>query len=256
MTRIIAVTNQKGGVGKTTTAINLASYLTSLGNFVLLVDLDPQANATGGLGYNYRDLEKGIYEALAGKHGLGEIIINTNQDGFRLAPATIDLAGARVELVNHEQREFKLSQILAEAKGVYDYIIIDCPPSLCLLTVNGIVASDEVLIPVQAEYYSLEGLGQLLETVNLIKDNIKSELKILGAVLTMYDERYKLSQDIFLELYKHFPGRILRTVVPRNIRLSEAPSFGKTIFEHDPKSKGAKAYERLAREVMDLGINN
>jgi len=252
MGHIISIVNQKGGVGKTTTAINLGAYLASLGKFVLLLDLDPQANATSGLGIDYNNLEKGVYEVLIGKHSLKDIVLNTTMSGYKIAPSTINLAGANVELVNLENREFRLEQAILSARNDYDYILIDCPPSLGLLTVNSLVAAEKLLIPVQAEYYALEGLGQLINTINLIKNNVKPNLEVLGAVLTMYDKRNKLSEEILHQLYQYFPNRIFRSVIPRNVRLTEAPSYGKTILEYAPKSKGAKAYERLAREIIDL----
>jgi chromosome partitioning protein len=251
MGQIISIVNQKGGVGKTTTAINLAAYLARLGRFVLLVDLDPQANATSGLGINYNKLKKGIYETLINKHNIRDVILNTNIRDFKIAPANLNLAGANVELVNLENREYRLHQALLEIRNDYDYIIIDCPPSLGLLTINSLVAAEKILIPVQAEYYALEGLGQLINTINLIQQNLKPELEILGAVLTMYDKRNKLSEEILHQLYQYFPNRIFRSVIPRNIRLTESPSYGKTILEYDPRSKGAKSYERLARELID-----
>lgn len=256
MAHIISIVNQKGGVGKTTTAINLAAYLASLGKFVLLVDMDPQANATSGLGIDYNNLEKGIYEAIVGEHNLKDIVLNTTIAGYKIAPATVNLAGANVELVNIENRESKLDQALLSVRNDYDYIIIDCPPSLGLLTLNCLVASEKILIPVQAEYYALEGLGQLIKTINLIQQHIKPNLDVLGAVLTMYDKRTKLSDEILQQLYQYFPNRIFRSVIPRNVRLTEAPSYGKTILEYDAKSKGAKAYERLAREIIDLTNTN
>lgn len=252
MGQIIAIVNQKGGVGKTTTAINLAAYLARLGKFVLLVDLDPQANATSGLGIDYNKLKKGIYETLIGEHKLSDVVINTSISGYKLAPATMSLAGANIELVNVEEREFRLANALLSVRNDYDYIIIDCPPSLGLLTLNSLVAAEKILIPVQAEYYALEGLGQLVNTINLVQQSLKPELEIMGAVLTMYDKRNKLSEEILHQLYQYFPNRIFRSVIPRNIRLTESPSFGKSILDYDPKSKGAKAYERLAKEIIDL----
>jgi len=256
MPKIISLVNQKGGVGKTTTAVNLGAYLASLGKFVLLVDIDPQANATSGLGIDHRGVEKGIYDAIVSGSSLREIIKNTNHDGYRVAPATLGLAGANIELINENNREFKLREVLQEAKHAYDYILIDCPPSLGLLTINGLVAADEVLIPVQAEYYALEGLSQLLETINLVKENLHPNLNVRGAVLTMFDSRNKLSSDVLEELYKYFPNKIFRSVIPRSVRLAEAPSFGKSILHYDPSSKGGKAYERLAKELIEMDQNN
>lgn len=252
MPKIISLVNQKGGVGKTTTSVNLGAYLAHFGKFVLLVDIDPQANATSGLGVDHRRLDKGIYDSLVNNVPLRDVIRNTSHEGYRVAPATLSLAGANVELVNMPGREFKLAQVLEEAKHAYDYILIDCPPSLGMLTINGLVASDQVLIPVQAEYYALEGLGQLLETVKLVKDNLKPELDVLGAALTMFDTRNRLSNEVMNELYKFFPNKIFRSVIPRSVRLAEAPSFGKTILHYDPSSKGGHAYERLAREILEM----
>lgn len=251
MSKIIAVVNQKGGVGKTTTAMNLSANLAEMGKFVLLVDMDPQGNASSGLGLEVQTLTHGLYEALAKQKTLADVVKNTNHEGLRVAPATKNLAGANVELVDMEQREFQLLHLLEEARHAYDYIIIDCPPSLGLLTINSLTAADEILIPVQAEYYALEGLGQLLETITLVQTHLKPELSILGAVLTMYDKRTKLSSDVMEELYKYFPNNIFKSVIPRNVRLAEAPSFGQTILEYDPRGKGAKSYERLAREILD-----
>lgn len=252
MAEIITVVNQKGGVGKTTTAVNLGAYLAALGKFVLLVDLDPQANATSGLGINHRSLDRGIYEVLLGEVGLREVIVPTGGEGYRLAPATVSLAGAGVEMVNMEEREFRLMNALEEIKNGFDYIIIDCPPSLGLLTVNGLAAAHKVLIPVQAEYYALEGLGQLLETIELVRENLNPELKVLGAILTMYDRRNKLSKDVFYELYKFFPNKIFRSVIPRSVRLAEAPSHGESILGYDAYCKAARAYEKLARELLEI----
>lgn len=252
MAQVISIVNQKGGVGKTTTAVNLGAYLASMGKFVLLVDIDPQANATSGIGIDHRNLERGIYEALLGQGSLREVIQNTPLVGYKVVPATISLAGATVELVNLENRESRLADALLEVRNDFDYVIIDCPPSLGLLTINGLVAADKILIPVQAEYYALEGLGQLLETINLVQTNLKPNLEILGAVLTMYDKRVGLSKEVLDQLYQYFPNKIFRSVIPRNIRLAEAPSYGKSILEYDSGSAGGNAYERLAREILEL----
>ncbi|MFZ2804550.1 MAG: AAA family ATPase [Patescibacteria group bacterium] len=251
MGRIISVVNQKGGVGKTTTAINLGAYLADAGKFVLIIDLDPQANATSGIGIDHRTLDRGLYEAILGTARIRDIIQPTAHETLRIAPATSALAGLNVELVNMERREFKLYDALLEIRNDYDYIFIDCPPTLGMITLNGIVAADEILIPVQAEYFALEGLSQLLETVQLVKERIRPEVDVLGAVLTMYDSRTKLSDDVMTELYKYFPNNIFRSVIPRSVRLAEAPSFGRSILSFDDSSKGAKAYERLAREIID-----
>lgn len=247
----ISVVNQKGGVGKTTTAVNLSAGLAEAGKFVLLVDLDPQGNATSGLGLRPQEVERGLYHALTAEQRLHDVTCNTAHAGLRLVPATPDLAGANVELVQMEGRESKLADILSEAKHAYDYIVVDCPPSLGLLTVNGLVAADKVLIPVQAEYYALEGLGQLLRTIDLVRENIKPDVDVLGAVITMFDSRNRLSEEVMQELYKYFPNNIFRSVIPRTVRLAEAPSFGQSIFHYEPGGKAAKAYERLSREILD-----
>ncbi len=254
MPRVIAIVNQKGGVGKTTTAVNVAAYLAHLGKFVLLIDLDPQGNASSGIGLDYRSIERGVYHPLVTEMSIREVIHPTEVDGLRVVPSTIDLAGARVELVEVETREFRLHNAILEVRHDYDYILIDCPPSLCLLTVNGLVAADEALIPVQTEYYALEGLSQLLETIDLVRQNLKPDLKILGAVMTMYDERSRLSKDVFNQLYQFFPNKIFRTVIPRNVQLAEAPSYGKSILHYDRRSPGGRAYERLAREIIEQEI--
>lgn len=251
MARIISVVNQKGGVGKTTSAVNLSAALADAGKFVLLVDMDPQGNATSGIGHDRNEYNRGLYDALAGTVRLHDVIFNTGHDGLRVAPATQDLAGANVELVNEERREHRLKDVLDEARHAYDYIIVDCPPSLGLLTINSLVAADELLIPVQAEYFALEGLGQLLDTVGLVKTHIKPELDVLGAVITMFDKRTRLSEEVMHQLYQFFPDTIFRTVVPRTVRLAEAPSFGQSIFHYEPKGKGARAYQKLAREILE-----
>ena len=252
MGKIIAVVNQKGGVGKTTTSVNLGAYLASLGKQVLLVDLDPQANATSGLGIEHAKLEAGIYEALIGEKTIFEIIKRTLQKGYLIAPATVSLAGAGIELVSMDNREFRLSQILESIREEYDYIIVDGPPSLGLLTINSLVAADEILIPTQSEYYALEGLGQLLQTIGLIQENLKPELKIMGTVVTMFDRRNKLSSSVMAELKQYFPGKVFDSIIPRSVRLAEAPSYGRSIFQYDSKSTGGRAYEALAQEVISL----
>ncbi len=250
MSHIISVVNQKGGVGKTTTAVNLAAFLAEQGKFVLLVDLDPQANASSGLGIDHANLPAGVYEALIGSHSAHSLIHKTPHEGLKILPATQSLAGASVELVNAEQREHFLHKALLSVRNDYDYVIIDNSPSLGLLTINGLVAADSVLIPVQAEYYALEGLTQLLNTINLVKENLRPDLEVMGAVITMYDSRTRLSQEVLEELYRFFPDKIFRSVIPRSVRLAEAPSFGKSILGYDPTSKAAKAYERLAKEFI------
>jgi chromosome partitioning protein len=252
MGKIISIVNQKGGVGKTTTAVNLCAYLAYLGKNILLVDIDPQANATSGIGINHKELPHGVYEALIGEKPIYSIIKHTLQERFKVAPSTISLAGAGIELVNMEEREYRLAKILAEIKNEYDYIIIDGPPSLGLLTVNSLVAADEILIPIQSEYFALEGLGQLLDTIGLVQNNLKPELGIMGAVITMFDKRNRLSTSVMNELYQYFPNKVFRSIIPRSVRLAEAPSYGRSILHYDPKSKGGRAYERLAREMIDL----
>jgi len=245
--KVISIVNQKGGTGKTTTTLNLASYLANRGKRILLIDLDSQANTTSGLGSN--DFQKTIYDILAGRASFFESLIKVKEN-FYLIPASESLVGANIELVNEPDREFKLARVLEHLPLDYDFVFIDTPPSLGLLTINSLVASQFALIPVQAEYYALEGLSQLLNTINLVKENLNSNLEILGAIITMYDERARLSRDVLLELYKNFPARIFRTVIPRSIKLAEAPSFGRTIFEYTPNSKAAKAYQRLAVEFL------
>jgi len=253
MAQVFAVVNQKGGVGKTTTTLNLGAYLSAAQKKVLILDLDPQANATSGLGIDHRAIEVGLYDVLTGEKSLGEVIYKTDHDDLHVVPTTQNLAGASIELVGDENREFVLSKAISEIEESYDFVLIDCPPSLGILTLNGLVASEKVIIPIQAEYYALEGLGQLLSTVELVKENLKPELDVFGAVITMYDARTRLSKDVLAELYKHFPDKIFRSVIPRSVRLAEAPSFGQTILGYDPGSKAARAYERLAHEFIVRG---
>ena len=252
MARIITIANQKGGVGKSTTAVNLGAYLAAFGKYVLLVDLDPQANATIGLGVDSRKLDKHIYHCLANFLEPEAIIRKTGLFGYDLLPAAPALAGAAVELINLERREWRLYDLLRKIRTNYDYIIVDCPPSLGLLTLNGLVASEEIVIPVQCEYYALEGLGQLLETIDLIRHNLGRDLKIKGALLTMHDRRQKLSNEVVKEVRRNFPGYVFSAVIPRSVSLAEAPSFGKTILQHEPFSSGGHAYRELAQEIVNL----
>lgn len=252
MAKVITIVNQKGGVGKTTTAVNLGAYLNKYGRTVLLIDLDPQANATSGVGVDHKNIGQSIYHTLLSLMPIKDIIKETQHSGYHVAPATQELAGARVELVDVGEREYRLKKAIEGVRQDYQYIIIDCPPSLDLLTVNGLVASDEVLITIQSEYYALEGLGQLLGTIDLVKEHLKPDLKVMGGVITMFDKRNKLSQQVVDELQKHFPHKIFSSIIPRNIRLTESPSYGQTILVYDPNSKGALAYEGLAREILNL----
>lgn len=245
---IIAVINQKGGVGKTTTAVSLAAQLASAQTPVLLVDLDPQGNATSGLGIAKDQLEVTTYDALFGRATLDQTVQPTGREGLYILPANPQLAAAEIELVDQPNREFALQRVLQT--GVFAYVIIDCPPALGLLTINALVAAHSLLIPVQSEYYALEGLGQLLETVQKVRKGINPSLDLLGVVLTMYDKRTSLSEQVMAEIKAHFGDKLFKTVIPRNVRLAESPSFGKTIFEHDRWSKGARAYKQFAKEVV------
>jgi chromosome partitioning protein len=250
MARIISIVNQKGGVGKTTTSINLAASLALLGQRVLLIDMDAQGNASSGLGVEIPNNAPSMYDVLIGEAMLQEILVETAVPGLHLAPATVDLAGATVELVEAGQREYRLSQAIEPIKPHYDFVLIDCPPSLGILTINGIVGSEEVLIPVQAEYYALEGLSQLLRTVQLVQQHLQPGLGILGAVITMYDRRNRLAQSVYRDLYAHFPEKFFRTTIPRAVKLAEAPSYGKPIALYAKTSIGARAYKRLAKEIL------
>jgi chromosome partitioning protein len=246
----IAVTNQKGGVGKTTSTINLGAYLAKAGKSVLLVDLDPQGNATSGLAINKAGLEqKTMYELLRGEAAVTDITMPTAHKNLFILPTATELAASEVELVNQPEREFVLKKALIHL--TYDYILIDCPPSLSLLTVNALTAADKVLIPVQTEFYALEGLGQLIDLIQRVRASVNPHLELLGILMTMYDSRTSLSSAVKAELTKHFAQKVFTTAIPRNIRLAEAPSYGKTIAEHDKWSKGARAYKSLAKEVME-----
>jgi len=247
--RVIAIANQKGGVGKTTTTVNLGAALAELGFRVLVLDLDPQGNATTGLGLNPRDVEGSVYDVLLSDATLNDIIEPTNLKNLFVAPATIDLAGAEIELVPVMSRELRLKKAIDAVRDDYDIVMIDCPPSLGLLTVNGLAASDDVIVPIQCEYYALEGLGQLLRNVGLVQANLNPSLDVRGIVLTMYDARTKLADQVVSEVRAYFGEKVYETVVPRTVRLSEAPSFGQPIIVFDPTSRGAKAYRDLAKEV-------
>jgi len=246
---IISIVNQKGGVGKTTTAVNLGAGLAKAGYPTLLVDMDPQGNASSGVGVPDEKRVPGIYEVLRGEASVSDVIQPTSQDNYNIIPATPDLAGSTVELMASDNREFKLRDILQPLQEHYSYIIIDGPPSLGLLTMNTLVASERVLIPVQCEYYALEGLGQLLQTIALVKENLHPNLEVLGAVLTLFDRRVKVAHDVVKEVRENFPGHVFETVIPRNIRLAEAPSYGRSIFEYDETSQGAQTYQQLATEI-------
>ena len=248
MAFVLAVTNQKGGVGKTTTAVNVAAQLAMMRHRVMLVDLDPQGNATSSLGIEKDALELSLYDVFSGKAEVSEVVQATGIENLFVLPATTELAQTEVDLVNQLSRETFLSRMMTAVDT--DVIIIDCPPALGLLTVNALTAADGVLIPVQAEYFALEGLGQLLQTIQLVKHNLNSKLEIFGVVLTMFTKRTVLSEQVQKEVAEHFKEKLFKTVVPRNVRLAEAPSFGKTIFEHDRWSKGAKAYKSLAAEIV------
>jgi len=250
MARVICIANQKGGVGKTTTSVNLSASLASKGRRVLLIDLDPQGNASSGLGlkkYEYQDAN--IYHVLIGERTLTEVIRPTSLDTLRIAPANPDLVGAEIELVDTPRREFRLKDALHPLDNEFDYVLIDCPPSLGLLTLNALTAAHTFIVPLQCEYYALEGLSQLLNTAGLVKKNINPELRIEGIVLTMFDTRNNLSHQVVSEIQTHFGDKVFKAVIPRNVRLSEAPSHGQPIIEYDPKSVGAQKYLELADEL-------
>jgi len=250
MGKIIAIANQKGGVGKTTTAINLAASMAALEYKTLIVDADPQANSTSGLGFNPKEIEFSIYECMVEGINTRDVIIHTDISYLDLLPSHIDLVGAEVEMINLKNREDKMKESMREVKNDYDFIIIDCSPSLGLITINSLTASDSVIIPVQCEYFALEGLGKLLNTIKIIQSRLNTHLEIEGILLTMYDLRVRLSNQVVDEVNSHFQQMVFSTIIPRNIRLSESPSFGVPALAHDADSKGAVSYLNLAREIL------
>ncbi|WP_138204197.1 ParA family protein [Haloimpatiens lingqiaonensis] len=249
--KIICVFNQKGGVGKTTTNINLCSYLANKGKKILTIDIDPQGNTTSGLGIDKRNVESSIYDVLAGEKSIKEVIKKIELvDNFYIVPSTMELAGAEVELINKDNRENILKNALQELDEKFDYIFIDCPPSLGFLTINALCAADSVLIPIQCEFYALEGVGQLINTVQLVKKSLNKSLEIEGILMSMYDSRTKLSNEVVEEVKKYFKDKVYNTTIPRNIRLAEAPSFGLPILLFDDKCRGAEAYQKLTKEFL------
>lgn len=252
MGKIIAITNQKGGVGKTTTTVNLGACLATLGKKVLLVDIDPQGNTTSGVGINKADVAHCIYDVLINDVHPKDAIADTAIENLKIIPATIQLAGAEIELVPTISREIRLKKSLQLIGHLFDYILIDCPPSLGILTVNSLTASDSVIIPIQCEYYALEGLSQLLNTVRLVQKHLNTSLQIEGVLLTMFDARTNLGIQVIEEVKKYFQQKVYRTIIPRNVRLSEAPSHGQAIITYDPRSKGAEVYLELAKEVVSV----
>lgn len=250
MVRVIAIANQKGGVGKTTTSVNLSACLAELGKKVLLIDIDPQGNSTSGFGFDKSVIKRCIYDALVNDVPLEEMLLKTEIENLMLLPATIQLAGAEIELVSIMSRETKLKRALDRIKYKFDFVIMDCPPSLGLLTINSLTAANSVLVPIQCEFYALEGLTQLMNTISLVQRNLNPALTLEGVVLTMFDARTNLSIQVVDEVKNHFRHKVYQTIIPRNIRLSEAPSHGQPVIKYDPKSKGSEVYYDLAREVI------
>lgn len=253
MARVISVANQKGGVGKTTTTVSLSAALAFLGSKVLIIDSDPQGNATSGLGVSKSDLQKDLYDVLVNGEPMESVVVSTSREGLKIVPSTIQLAGAEIELTNQVHREQKLKESIAKIRDEYDFILIDCPPSLGHLTMNAFTASDTVLIPVQCEYYALEGLSQLMNTIAMVRKHFNQQLRIEGVLLTMFDARTNLASEVKDDVIKYFREKVYKTIIPRNVRLSEAPSYGLSIIDYDLKSKGAEVYMQLAKEVLSHG---
>ncbi|MEA1939977.1 MAG: AAA family ATPase [Candidatus Caldatribacteriota bacterium] len=250
MAKVMAITNQKGGVGKTTTAVNLSTSMALHKKRVLLIDIDPQGNSSSGIGLDKSKIKRSVYDVLINQTPIKKVILQSKIKKLDILPSNIQLAGAEIELVNYVSRENKLKRAIKAIKEEYEYIIIDCPPSLGLLTLNSLTAADSVIIPIQCEYYALEGISQLLNTINLVRENLNSSLEIEGILLTMFDNRTNLSRDVIIEVKKFFTGNIFKSVIPRNVRVSEAPSYGMPVVLYNKKSKGAVAYKKLAKEVI------
>ena len=251
MGRIISVSNQKGGVGKTTTTINIAAFLAEKGKRVLILDIDPQANSGYGLGVNVEEMESTVYEVLIGEISVKDAVYKTNIENLFIVPSNIHLSGAQVDLLDADNKEYILRNALKPLKSEFDFIFIDCPPSLGILTLNALVAADAVLIPLQCEYYALEGLSQLLKIISMVQENLNRNLRIEGVVLTMYDSRTNLSQQVVSDIRQFFKEKVFNTIIPRNVKLSEAPSFGKPISQYDRHCVGSETYEKLAEEVLN-----
>lgn len=252
MSKVIAIANQKGGVGKTTTAVNLSACLAYRGKKVLVIDIDPQGNTTSGLGIDKKKLKRSTYDVLVNDVNICEVIMDTNVENLQICPSNIELAGAEVELVSMISRESRLKTAISDIRDEFDFILIDCPPSLGLLTLNSLTAADKILVPIQCEYYALEGLSQLMNTVQLVKKHLNPYIDVEGVVLTMFDARTNLSLQVVEEVKKYFKNKVYSTIIPRNVKLSEAPSFGMPIIQYDPKSKGAECYLELADEVIQF----
>jgi len=251
MGKTIAIFNQKGGVGKTTTNVNLSACIAKLNRKILVIDIDPQGNTTSGFGIDKKSLDNSIYDILIEGEDIENVILETEIENLHLVPSNVELAGAEIELTNREQREIILKNAIDKIKDKYDYIFVDCPPSLGLLTINSLVAVDSVIIPIQCEYYALEGVSQLMSTIKLVKKGLNENLEVEGVVLSMFDGRTNLSIQVVDEVKKYFKGKVYTTIIPRNVRLAEAPSYGLSIIDYDPKSKGAEAYMELAEEFLD-----